>query len=209
VVKSFVEKQIRDYRNFFFDEKVLDPEWEPPETLESYIGVQYLQGVIKFLTSLEIPRAVNMGRDNAIVNIDGINIAFAQWSAILDEKTCQYCKERDEMIVSVDNPDYVSCQPPAHGFCRCIWIYITDEERTGEGGQIQADWTSPTEEEREEHRIFEIGVINDIETLADMFGTRSVRFDRKLEKRIKELMPLEDDLFPEEEEIEEIEESPF
>ena len=151
-----------------------------------------------------LPSQIELGkRNNLVANFQGyINSRFVV-------AFIQYCKERDEMIVSVDNPDYVSCQPPAHGFCRCIWNYITDEERTGEGGQIQADWTSPTEEEREEHRIFEIGVINDIETLADMFGTRSVRFDRKLEKRIKELMPLEDDLFPEEEEIEEIEESPF
>lgn len=53
------------------------------------------------------------------------NYDLAQWSAVLDSSTCDFCGWSDERIFSTKtNPE----QPPVHWGCRCIIAYILPEE---------------------------------------------------------------------------------
>lgn len=160
-VNAFIEKQLNSVKLEEYD-------------LESYIQVSFLRDNTTLVSS-EIANAVNRGRDNAIKSIDGVNIAFAQWSAILDDAVCDFCGERDGQIISVDSPEYDSCQPPAHGNCRCIYVYITSEERTGEGKEIEEDWTPVKEEDKLHFRVFEIENAKDLDSLAELYAKKDVR----------------------------------
>jgi uncharacterized protein with gpF-like domain len=106
---------------------------------------------------------------------------------VLDDAVCEYCAERDEMIISVDDPDYVNCQPPAHINCRCIWVYITDEERTGDEEEITPDWVSPSQEEKDQHRIFDIYHTDDLNSLVDAYGSKSDYLLHRIQRRIERL----------------------
>lgn len=142
-------------------------------------------------TSAFVSDSINFGRDNAVENIDGVEIAAAQWSAILDSSTCEYCSERDEQIISVDDPEYYEFQPPAHPYCRCIYIYITAEEQQindTEAEAVQPTWESPPEEDKIRLRYFNLlkdGTASeeDIENMAGLFGERG-------EKAIREMASL-------------------
>ena len=49
------------------------------------------------------------------------------WSAILDEKVCDYCRSRDGMIIESTDPEYTIYMPPAHPNCRCHWVNVTSD----------------------------------------------------------------------------------
>lgn len=51
-------------------------------------------------------------------------IVGAQYSAILDRKTCKLCRYLDGMIVNINDPMYEAYQPPLHHACRCLWNFI-------------------------------------------------------------------------------------
>ena len=69
---------------------------------------------------------INVGRNRAAI-IAGSKMA--QFSAILDRRTCPLCKELDGMYVEVGSADHLEYTPPIHNKCRCIWVYIGDEDR--------------------------------------------------------------------------------
>lgn len=68
---------------------------------------------------------INVGRNRAAI-IAGSRMA--QYSAILDKKTCPLCRELDGMYVEVGSADHLEFTPPIHHKCRCIWVYIGREE---------------------------------------------------------------------------------
>lgn len=88
---------------------------------------------------------ISIGRDLTLTDED---IRWAQYSAILDRRTCSWCRFLDGKIISVKHPDYVSREyhPPAHQHCRCLWIYITKWEPN-----VTPTWTTPTEEDLEKY----------------------------------------------------------
>jgi hypothetical protein len=68
-------------------------------------------------------------------------IKYAQWSAVLDGKECEFCNGRDGMIVEVASPDFSEYSPGnVHENCRCMWIYL-DTENFPEGA---TEWRSPS-----------------------------------------------------------------
>jgi hypothetical protein len=69
---------------------------------------------------------INVGRNRAAI-IAGSKMA--QFSAILDRRTCPLCKELDGMYVEVGSADHLEYTPPIHSKCRCIWVYIGNEDR--------------------------------------------------------------------------------
>ena len=69
---------------------------------------------------------VNVGRNRAAI-IAGSKMA--QYSALLDRRTCPLCESLDGMYVEVGSADHLEFTPPIHNRCRCIWVYIGREER--------------------------------------------------------------------------------
>jgi hypothetical protein len=69
---------------------------------------------------------VNVGRNRAAIIARS---KMAQFSAILDRRTCPLCKELDGMYVEVGSADHLEYTPPIHSKCRCIWVYIGDEDK--------------------------------------------------------------------------------
>lgn len=166
--------------------KAVEEEFEYTD-LTAEVFSQYLKDVKNYSASF-VSESINFGRDNAVENIDGVEIAAAQWSAVLDDKTCDYCNERDEQIISVTDPEYYEFQPPAHPYCRCIYIYITAEEQQindTEGESIKATWETPSDGDKERLRYFNLlkdgkAVEEDIDNMAGMFGERGEKAIREL-----------------------------
>ena len=46
-----------------------------------------------------------------------------EWSAILDESTCDYCEDQDGQVFETIEDSLI----PAHANCRCTWIIINNE----------------------------------------------------------------------------------
>ncbi len=50
---------------------------------------------------------------------------FAQWSAVLDKRTCDWCGWADERVFNTVTEPY---DPPTHHGCRCLIAYISNDE---------------------------------------------------------------------------------
>ncbi len=50
-----------------------------------------------------------------------------KYSAILDDKVCDYCRNRDGLIINSTDPEYNLYMPPAHPRCRCHWVNIPSD----------------------------------------------------------------------------------
>lgn len=88
----------------------------------------YIPRLAKEQSNRSVGIAINGGReDGASVAAEEIQIETAQWSAILDHKTCPLCAQLDEMRISVDDPDFYRFRPGSlhYNTCRCIWIWLT------------------------------------------------------------------------------------
>ncbi len=71
------------------------------------------------------------GRASAGAHLEG-GSSLAQWSAVNDSKTCDFCGWADERIFDTRfQPWY----PPEHYGCRCIIAYILSDEF-----QPEPDW---------------------------------------------------------------------
>lgn len=51
-----------------------------------------------------------------------------QFSAILDDKTCDLCLILDGKIIDPDDDAFEIFKPPLHAECRCIWVAILEDE---------------------------------------------------------------------------------
>ncbi len=50
---------------------------------------------------------------------------FAQWSSVLDKRTCDWCEWADEKVFNTVTEPY---DPPTHHGCRCLIAYISKDE---------------------------------------------------------------------------------
>ena len=66
-------------------------------------------------------------------------IQGAQWSAVDD--ACPLCQFLDGKVISINHPDFSRFMPPLHDGCRCIRVYILDEE-----DGVKFDWETPPAE---------------------------------------------------------------
>lgn len=80
-------------------------------------------------------RAVNEGRADAIER-GGIPLRGAQYSALMDRRTCELCERLDEQLIGIGDLDYAKFTPPVHHNCRCVWVFVTMEE-----ADFTPDWT--------------------------------------------------------------------
>lgn len=74
------------------------------------------------------------------MEIEGIKIVGEQFSAILDDETCDFCEAHDGQIAEVGQ----IIAFPVHPDCRCIKIYIGEDEIDINRAY---DYVPPTEEE--------------------------------------------------------------
>jgi SPP1 gp7 family putative phage head morphogenesis protein len=96
----------------------------------------YIQGPgIQSAATITVGESINVGRG---ATAKAFGVKGAQWSAILDSKTCPLCEELDNKTISADNPDFDIFRPPLHSHCRCILIYIGNNN-TGE----EYNWVTP------------------------------------------------------------------
>lgn len=77
---------------------------------------------------------------------DESGMKYAEWSAVLDKNTCEYCEGRDGQIIELSNPDFSEFSPGnVHENCRCIWIYL--EETEG----LEPNWRTPAKKDVAEY----------------------------------------------------------
>ena len=67
---------------------------------------------------------INVGRHRSAIIAKS---KVAQFSAILDRKTCKLCKYLDGQYFEVGSKEYLKYTPRVHQSCRCIWAYIGKE----------------------------------------------------------------------------------
>lgn len=97
----------------------------------------YIQGPgLKGSATMIVGDSINLGR-GAEASRQGVK--GAQWSSILDEKTCPLCEELDGKKIKATDPDFDIFRPPLHNHCRCILVYIGNNN-TGE----VYNWTTPS-----------------------------------------------------------------
>ena len=76
-----------------------------------------------------------------------------EWSAILDEATCEECEERDGIYIA--KGEEIGESPPSHPACRCVLIPVLDVEEPpeetpadlSEEGQMADGWGDPLRRE--------------------------------------------------------------
>ena len=76
---------------------------------------------------LNIAEAVNSGREEGFADIAD-QIGGYQWSAILDDKTCDLCESLDGKYFEPGDPALEELKPPLHPSCRCILVAVMKEE---------------------------------------------------------------------------------
>jgi hypothetical protein len=105
----------------------------------------------RLTTRMLSARALNEGRADAIAR-GGIPLAGAQFSAILDKRTCGLCERLDEQVIAIADTDFAKYTAPLHFNCRCVWVFIT----TGEA-DFTPTWSSPSKTLVDQYGGFVIG----------------------------------------------------
>jgi SPP1 gp7 family putative phage head morphogenesis protein len=106
---------------------------------------------VRLTTRMLSAQAVNAGRRDAIER-GGIPLRGAQYSAILDRRTCPLCDRLDEQVIAAGDLDLVKFTPPVHHNCRCQLIWITQEEE-----DFTPTWQSPPRSLVEAHGSLVVG----------------------------------------------------
>jgi len=92
---------------------------------------------IRLTTRMLSAKALNYSRA-AAVQAGGIPLAGAQYSAILDRRTCELCARQDELVIPIESTDLARFTPPVHHNCRCVYVWITRDEP-----DFTATWSTP------------------------------------------------------------------
>ena len=76
--------------------------------------------------------AIAQGRKD-VAEIYRDEIALVEYSALLDDATCDACRQADGKVVKMGSAEYGRLQPPnarcrGRGRCRCVYIYVLEDE---------------------------------------------------------------------------------
>lgn len=91
----------------------------------------------RLTTRMLSSKALNEGRADAIAR-GGIPLQGAQFSAILDKRTCDLCNRQDEQLIGIADLDMAKFTPPLHFNCRCVWVYVAQGE-----ADFAPTWSAP------------------------------------------------------------------
>lgn len=111
------------------------------EPLLSQATARYIENYILKAGNIEISRADNHGRAKGLVVIEARG---AQYSAILDSRTCEFCAALDNMQLNLTTAEgralFDKYDPAQHPRCRCIWIYIGKESFEDDNAIADKQW---------------------------------------------------------------------
>jgi hypothetical protein len=93
---------------------------------------------VRLTTRMLSAKSLNYSRAS-VVEASGIPLAGAQYSAILDRRTCELCEKLDEQVIAIENTDLARFTPPIHHNCRCLWVWITRDE-----ADFTPTWSTPS-----------------------------------------------------------------
>jgi len=137
--KSIADKQFSDL-TFIIKQKVTSEfhkgqlsrghEFATPEEIAALLGEdfeQFYQKTISLTGVIAVAQAINRSRDDVFETAKE-DIEVYQYSAILDDVTCELCEAMDGTVVEHEEYKASPYQPPEHGFCRCIWIAIKKDQ---------------------------------------------------------------------------------
>jgi len=65
---------------------------------------------------------------------------------VLDEDSCDLCREMDGMIISRDDPDFELVKDPAHINCRRSLAAVSKDEIGPDGNPLEPDYERPSQE---------------------------------------------------------------
>lgn len=135
--KSIREKQFSDL--LFIVKTKVESEFHKGQLSKKKFGVEevvtaltgefdsFFESKIGITGSILVSQAVNRSRDDVFQTAED-DIAVYQYSAILDDKTCELCESLDGAIASPQDYKDSPFQPPIHQYCRCIWIAIKKDQ---------------------------------------------------------------------------------
>lgn len=95
-------------------------------TIGALIG-GYYDSKIGITAGILTTLGVNIGRDDAF-KANAKNISRYQYSALLDDATCEICEDLDGMVLDEQQYKDTVWTPPIHFNCRCIWVEILEDE---------------------------------------------------------------------------------
>lgn len=93
---------------------------------------------VRLTTRMLSAKSLNYSRA-AAVEAAGIPLAGAQYSALLDRRTCELCRKLDEKVIPIEHTDLARFTPPIHHNCRCLWVWITRDE-----ADFTPTWSTPS-----------------------------------------------------------------
>lgn len=79
------------------------------------------------LNTVGVTGAVNLGRSTIFERFPERVFAF-QYSAIIDDRTTNFCLSMDGRVVKPGSTEFVDLSPPNHFNCRSIWVEILVDE---------------------------------------------------------------------------------
>lgn len=91
----------------------------------------------RLTTRMLSSKALNYTRASAVER-GGVPLRGAQYSAVLDRRTCELCERQDELVIPIEHTDLARFTPPVHHNCRCVWVWITRQEE-----DFTPTWTTP------------------------------------------------------------------
>lgn len=137
--KSIADKQFSDL-TFIIKQKVTSEfhkgqlskghQFATPEEIAQLLAgdfEEFYQKTISLTGVIAVAQAINRSRDDVFETAKE-DIEVYQYSAILDDVTCELCEAMDGTVVEHEEYKSSPYQPPEHGFCRCIWIAIKKDQ---------------------------------------------------------------------------------
>lgn len=91
----------------------------------------YVEKSIPTAAAYLTPAVFNIGREDGAEQgaEQGATVVRAIYSAVLDETVCDLCADLDEQVFDADDPRLNDFEPPLHAGCRCLLVYVTEQER--------------------------------------------------------------------------------
>lgn len=88
---------------------------------------RFFESIIPPTLNANIPLAMNYGR-NISFSKNRESIFAYRYTAVLDSRTTEYCRDLDGRVFQESDPDFIMLSPPNHFGCRSVWTPITKKE---------------------------------------------------------------------------------
>lgn len=129
--------------------------------LVSEMTAKYYDNYIVQFGSQLLSNSNNKGRDEAAFTF---NAGGAQYSALLDNRTCSFCSSLDGLQVNFSKPGglelYEKYQPAQHARCRCMWVFIgSDEKFQDDNKDFEEKWLDKVKEKEPVLKNYPAGTI--------------------------------------------------